>query len=82
MLVLAAEISAHDLLEVVVVSLVAGVAITALYSLVVRWGAKTAEAARTGHNGGVLAYGTLTVVAFLVFAAGVIYGVQVMLSSK
>jgi hypothetical protein len=75
-------LSAHDLLEVVVVSLIAGVAITALYSLVVRWGAKTAEAARAGHSGGVVAYGALTALTFLVFAAGVVYGVQVMLTSK
>ena len=75
-----AQISAHDLLEVVVVSLVAGVAITTLFALVVRWGAKATEALHTGHSSARIAYGTLTTVAFLVFAAGVVYGVQVMLS--
>jgi hypothetical protein len=77
-----AQISAHDLLEVVVVSLVAGVAITTLFALVVRWGARTTEAHHAGNPAARLAYGTLTTVAFVVFAVGVVYGVHVMLSSK
>ncbi len=77
-----AQISAHDLLEVVVVSLLAGVAITTLFALVVRWGARTTEAHYAGNSVARIAYGALTTVAFVVFAAGVVVGVQVMLSSK
>jgi hypothetical protein len=79
---LIAQLSAHRLLEVVAVSLVAGVAITTLFALVVRWGARATEAHHAGHAGGRVAYGALTAVTFVAFAAAVVYGVQVMLSSK
>jgi hypothetical protein len=77
-----AQISAHDLLEVVVVSLVAGVSITALFALVVHCGARATEAHHSGRAGLRTAYGALTAVTFLTFAAVVVYGVHVMLSSK
>jgi hypothetical protein len=63
-----------------VASLVAGVLITVAFSFVVLGGARHAEARRTGHRGAALAYGTLAVLAFAGFAAGVVFGVQTMLA--
>ena len=74
----AVEVSA--LLEVVWVSLVAGVGVTAMFSLVVLGSARSAEARRSGRAAAAWGYGSLATLALLVFAAGVIFGVQVMLS--
>ncbi len=68
------------LLEVVWVSLVAGVAVTVLFSLVVLFGSRSAEARRGGRSGAAMAYATLAVFSFAVFGLVVGYGVNIMLS--
>ena len=69
----------HALGQVVWVSLVAGVAACVLFSLVI-WGAdKSADARREGEGTQALVYGTLAVVAMVVFSVGVVVGVVVML---
>jgi hypothetical protein len=75
-----AAIDAGALLEVVWVSLLAGVGVTLTFSLVVRGSARSAAARREGGHGAAFAYGTLTLLALLIFAAGVIFGLNVMLS--
>jgi hypothetical protein len=76
-ILLAVEIG--QLFEVVWVSIVAGVGVTTAYSFVVLGTGKSAEARRTGHRGAALAYAGLAAVFLLLFAAGVVFGVQVML---
>lgn len=77
---LVAAIEAGDLLEVVWVSLVAGVAVTVLFSLVVLFGARSAEAQRSGQAGAAMAYAALAALSIAAFGVVVGYGVQIMLS--
>jgi hypothetical protein len=75
-----AEVQLSHLLEVIWVSLVAGVFVTVTFSFVVLGSARSTEARRTGHGRVALAYAGVAVVAFVVFAAAVAFGVNVMLS--
>jgi len=75
-----AVIDFHALGQVIWVSLVAGIAVTILFSVVI-WGAdKAAAARRVGEDGHALAYVVLSVAAMVAFAATVIIGVAVMLN--
>ena len=75
-----AAVDAAGLLEVVWVSLVAGVGVSLTFSLVVLGGARSATARREGRGGAALAYGGLAGLALLVFFAGVVLGVNIMLT--
>ena len=75
-----AAVNVGDLVEVIWVSLVAGVGVTLTFSLVVLGTGRSAEARRTGREGAALAYATLAGVAFLVFVAGLVAGVNIMLA--
>jgi hypothetical protein len=66
--------------QVVWVSLVAGVGVSALFSFVIVGSAKASEARRTGRDRAALGYSALAVLAFAVFAVGVVFGVKVMLT--
>jgi hypothetical protein len=75
-----AAIDFHALGQVVWVSLVAGVGVSVLFSLVI-WGAdKAGDARRAGQDGQALTYGVVAVAAMVVFSAAVIFGVFVMLN--
>jgi hypothetical protein len=76
-----AAVEAGDIIEVIWVSLVAGVFVTTAFSLVVLGSARSAEARRTGQGSGVL-WGGLAVVALTAFAVAVGYGVHIMLSKS
>ena len=69
-----------SLWQVVWVSLLAGVGVCALFSLVILASARASEARRGGHGGAAATLATLAAFAFLLFAAGVVLGVQVMLT--
>ena len=73
-------VRAGDIIEVVWVSLLAGVFVSVAFSFVVLGMARSADAARRGESTAALAYAGLAVVAFAAFAAAVIVGVQIMLS--
>jgi hypothetical protein len=75
-----AAVSAGELVEVVWVSLVAGIGVTLTFSLVVLGGARYATARREGRGGEAAVYGGLAVLALVVFVAGVVFGVNIMLS--
>ena len=62
------------------VSFAAGIAVAVLFSLVVVAGARASDARRAGHDAAALGFGVLATLVFLVFAAGVVLGVQVMLT--
>jgi hypothetical protein len=74
-----AAIDFHALGQVVWVSLVAGVGVTVLFSLVIFGADKAGDARRTGQDGQALAYGALAVAAMVVFSVAVVFGVIVML---
>ena len=75
-----AAVNVGDLLEVVWVSLLAGVGVTLTFSLVVLGSGRSAEAKRTGRDVAAIAYATLAGLAFLVFIVGLVVGVNIMLS--
>ena len=75
-----AVIDFHALGQVIWVSLVAGVGVSVLFSLVIFGADKAGDARREGQEGQALAYGTLAVVAMVVFSVAVVVGVIVMLS--
>jgi hypothetical protein len=71
-----------QLFEVIWVSLVAGIGITAAYSFVVLGTGKSAEARRSGQKGTAIGYGVLAALALAVFAGGFVFAIEVMLSKK
>ncbi len=72
-------VDGHLLLQVVWVSLLAGVGISAVFSLVIYGAARAGDARRAGRGGAASLYLVLAVVAFAVFAAGVVLGVESMI---
>jgi hypothetical protein len=75
-----AAVDTGGLVEVVWVSLVAGVGVSLTFSLVVLGGSRYATARREGRGGEAVAFGGLAVLALLMFIAGAVFGVNVMLS--
>jgi hypothetical protein len=72
-------VDGHLIWQVVWVSLLAGVGISALFSFVILGAARADDARRNGRDGAALVYAGLGLLAFAVFAAGVVLGVQAML---
>jgi hypothetical protein len=73
------EVSSSQLLEVVWVSLGAGLAITTIFSLVIRWSGSAEAARRDGRDAAAVLYAGLSVLALGVFFVGVVLGVRIML---
>jgi hypothetical protein len=73
-------VEAADIFEVVWVSLAASVIVSTTFSFAVLGMARSTESARRGHGTVALAYAGMAVVAFAVFAATVVIGVNIMLS--
>jgi len=71
-------VDGHLLWQVVWVSLLAGVGISALFSFVIVGAARAGEARRAGRGGAALGYAGFAVRAFALFAVGVVLGVQTM----
>jgi hypothetical protein len=78
MLVLAVD--THLLWQVIWVSVLAGVGVSALFSFVIVGSARAGDARRAGRRGAAAAYAALAFVAFVLFAVGVVLGVQTMVS--
>jgi hypothetical protein len=76
---LASIVDLDQLLEVVWVSLVAGVGVTTVFSLVILGGARSAEARRTGRDRAAMGYAAAAALGFAAFAAVVVVGVIIML---
>jgi hypothetical protein len=73
-------VDAHLLWQVVYVSLLAGVGISTVFSLVILGTARAGEARRAGHGAAALGYAALAALAFAVFALGVVLAVQAMVT--
>jgi Na+/H+-dicarboxylate symporter len=71
-------VDGHLLVQVVWVSLLAGVGMSAVFSFVIVGAARAGDARRAGRTGAATAYGILAVLAFAAFAGGVVLGVQSM----
>jgi hypothetical protein len=77
-----ATLKAGDILEVIWVSLLAGILVTVAYSLVIFGGARWAEARRNGASSAAIGWAGLAVLAFAAFAGTVVFGVHIMLSKS
>jgi hypothetical protein len=75
-----AAIDGAGLVEVVWVSLLAGVGVTLTFSLVVLGTGRSSRARREGHERAATAYALIAALAFAIFAVGVVVGVNIMLS--
>ena len=73
-------VDTRALWQVIWVSLVAGVAISALFSFIIVGSARASDARRAGRGGAATAYGALALIGFLLFAFGVVLGVQAMVT--
>ena len=69
----------HLLWQLIWASVLAGVGISALFSLVILGAARAGDARRAGDSDRATAYVALAVLAFVLFAAGVVLGVREML---
>jgi hypothetical protein len=68
------------LVQVVWASFVAGVAMTAVFSLVILASARATEYGRAGRRGSALAFAVLAALGLAVFALGIALGVRAMLT--
>jgi hypothetical protein len=75
-------VNVGDILQVIWVSIAAAVGITTAYALTVLGSARLAEARRAGRAGAVVGYAALTALCLAIFAAVVVVGVNIMLTSK
>jgi hypothetical protein len=71
-------VDGHLLVQVIWVSLLAGVGISTLFSLVILGAARAGDARRAGRGGAAAVFVALAVVAFVLFCVGVLLGVQTM----
>jgi hypothetical protein len=71
-------VDGHLIWQVVYVSLLAGLAISALFSFVILGAVRAGDARRAGRGSAAVAYAALGLVAFVLFAVGVVLGVQAM----
>ena len=69
-----------DIFEVIWVGLLAGVGITTAYSFVVLGVGRSAAARRSGESRAAVAYGAMAAVFLLIFAAGVMLALKIMLT--
>jgi hypothetical protein len=75
-------LDAGQLVQVVWVSLVAGLGATTIFSLIVFSTGRCAAARRAGEGAAAVGYGALAATCGLVFAAGVALAIDVMLSKS
>ena len=71
-----------QIVEVIWVSVIAGVGITAAYSFVVLGTGRSAEARRAGNTGAAIGFGALAAFFLLVFVGGFVFAVEIMLSKS
>jgi hypothetical protein len=80
MMPLFAAVEGGDILEVVWVSLASAVFVSTTFSVVVVGTGRSAEAGRNGRRSAAFVWAGLAILAFVVFAAAVVFGVHIMLS--
>ena len=76
-----ATIDLGQILEVIWVSLVAGVGVSALFALVIFGSARAAECRRT-ESGPAAAYGALAAVSMIAFLGVAVFGITVILNKS
>jgi hypothetical protein len=77
-----AAVKASDIVEVVWVSLVAGVLVCLGYALVVLGTARATDARRNGNGAASLAFGALAAIALAACIGAVVFGVHIMVTKS
>ena len=77
-----ASVDGGLLLQVIWSSLVAGVFVTGLFSFVVVFSSRSAEARRDGRGGSGVVYAALAIASMALFALAVGWGVHIMLTKS
>jgi hypothetical protein len=75
---LAEIISVHDLLQVVWVSVVAGIGVTGAYAFAILGGTRAVDMSRSGRPAEAAVFGVLCAVALAIAAAAVVFGIVIM----
>jgi purine-cytosine permease-like protein len=68
----------HGVLQVLWVSTVSGIAVTAVYSIAIVGGTRAADFSRNGRRAGAFLMASLCLIALAVFAGAVVFGIVVM----
>jgi hypothetical protein len=71
-------VDGHLIWQVVWVSFLAGIGISALFSFAILGAVRAGDARRAGRGGAVVGYAALGLLALALFTAGVVLGVQAM----
>lgn len=77
---LAEIVSVHDLVQVVWVSLVAGIGVTGAYGFAILGGTRALDLSRSGRPAEAAVFGALCTVALAAVAAAVVFGIVVMVN--
>jgi uncharacterized PurR-regulated membrane protein YhhQ (DUF165 family) len=75
-------VEARDIVEVVWVSLVAGVLVCFAYALVVFGTGRSSDARRNGSGAASFAFGALAAIALAACLAAVVFGIHIMVSKS
>jgi hypothetical protein len=73
-------VNVHDLLQVVWVSLLAGIGVTATYALAILGGTRAVDLSRSGRGAEALVFGAMCVLALATVAAATVLGIVVMVN--
>ena len=72
---IASIVDTHDLLEVIWVSIVAGIGLTAVYGVVIVGATRAVDFGRRGQTAGALFFGALGIAAMAVVLAAIVIGI-------
>jgi hypothetical protein len=73
-------VKVHDLVQVVWVSLVAGIGVTAAFALAILGATRAVDLSRSGRSAGAVVFGALCSLALAAVAAAVAFGIVIMLN--
>ena len=73
---IASIVDTDALLEVIWVSIVAGIGLTAAYGVAIVGASRALDSGRQGHTAGAVAYGALGLVALAVVVVASVYGIE------
>ena len=73
-------VSPHDLLQVVWVSVLAGIGVTGAYGFAILGGTRALDLSRSGRGAEAVVFGVLCAAALAVVGAAVVFGIVVMVN--
>jgi len=73
-----AIVDTHALVQVLWVSVLAGVGVTGAYGLAILGSTRAVEFGRDGRTGGAVAYAVIGVLGFAAFVAAIVFGIVIL----